>query len=257
MIGPFGQGYGFSSGHVQMWELDCEESWAPKNWCFWTVVLEKTLERPLEYKEIRPVHPKGDQSWVFIGRTDVEAETPILWPPDVKSWLRKRSRCWERLGAGGERDDRGWDGWMVSPTRCSWVWVDFGSWWWTGRPGVLWFMGLQTEATELTDWYHFLTLWKWKSEKASQIIHIENKMQTHFIPYLATANFKRFHLTLQLNLYEIKYLTIFNHNLCCCNTVIKQDWSRYQFWGSLAVKIHICFLSTWLCWLAHSNRWPK
>ena len=70
-----------------MWELDCEENWAPKNWCFWTVVFEKTLESPLDCKEIQPVHPKGDQSWVFIGRTDAEAETPILWPPHVKSWL--------------------------------------------------------------------------------------------------------------------------------------------------------------------------
>ena len=77
------QGYGFSSGHVWMWELDCEESWASKNWCFWTVVLEKTLESPLDCKEVQPVHPK-DQSWVFIGRTDAEDETPILWPPDVK-----------------------------------------------------------------------------------------------------------------------------------------------------------------------------
>ena len=84
--GPFSQGYGFSSGHVWMWELDCEESLAPKNRCFWTVVLEKTLESPLDCK-IQPVHPKGDQSWVFIGRTDVEAETPIRWPPDGKSWL--------------------------------------------------------------------------------------------------------------------------------------------------------------------------
>ena len=81
------QGYGFSSGHVWMWELNYKESWAPKNWCFWTVVLEKTLENPLDCKEIQPVHPKGDQSWVFIGRTDVEAETPVLWPSDVKSWL--------------------------------------------------------------------------------------------------------------------------------------------------------------------------
>ena len=81
------QGYGFSSGHVWMWELDCEESWVPKNWCFWTVVLEKTLESPLDCNEIQPVHSKGDQSWVFIGRTDAEAETPILWPPHVKSWL--------------------------------------------------------------------------------------------------------------------------------------------------------------------------
>ena len=85
--GSSGQGYGFSCGHVWMWELDCEEGWAPKNWCFWTVVLENTLESPLDCREIQPVHPKGDQSWVFIGMTDAEAETPILWPPHAKSWL--------------------------------------------------------------------------------------------------------------------------------------------------------------------------
>ena len=85
--GPSHQGYGFSSSHVWRWELDCEETWALKNWCFWTMVLEKTLESPLDCKEIQPVHPKGDQFWVFIGRTDVEAETPILWPLDAKSWL--------------------------------------------------------------------------------------------------------------------------------------------------------------------------
>ena len=70
-----------------MWELDCKESWVPKNWCFWTVVLEKALKSLLDYKEIKPVNPKGNQSWIFIGRTDAEAETPILWPPDVKNWL--------------------------------------------------------------------------------------------------------------------------------------------------------------------------
>ena len=86
--GPSSQGNGFSSGHVWMWELDYKESWAPKNWCFWTVVLEKTLESPLDYKEIQPIHLKRGQSWVFIGRTDVEAETPVLWlPPDAKSWF--------------------------------------------------------------------------------------------------------------------------------------------------------------------------
>ena len=123
---------------------DGEEIWVRKNWCFWTVVLEKTLESPLDCKEIQPVHPKGDQSWIFFGRTDAEAETPILWPPDAKSWLiGKDPWYWEGLGAGGEGDDRGWDGWMASPTRWTWVLVDFGSWWWTGRPGVLRFMGLQ------------------------------------------------------------------------------------------------------------------
>ena len=85
--GPSSQSYGFSSSHVWMWDLDHKESWVLKNWCFWTVVLEKTLESPLDCKEIQPVHPKGNQSWVFIGRNDVEAETPILWPPDGKSWL--------------------------------------------------------------------------------------------------------------------------------------------------------------------------
>ena len=85
--GSSSKSYGFSSSHVWMWELDYTESWAPKNWCFWTVVLEKTLESPLDCKEIRPVHPKGNQSWIFIGRTDAEAETPILWPPNAKSWL--------------------------------------------------------------------------------------------------------------------------------------------------------------------------
>ena len=85
--GPSSQGYGFSCGHVWMWELDCEEGWAPKNWCFWTVVLEKTHESPLDCKKIQLVHPKGNQSWIFIGWTDAEAEALILWPPDAKNWL--------------------------------------------------------------------------------------------------------------------------------------------------------------------------
>ena len=125
--GTSSQSYGFSSSHVWMWDLDYKESWAPKNWCLWTVVLEKTLESPLEYKEIQPVHPKGNQSWIFIGRTDVEAETPILWTPDAKNWLIwKRPWCWERLKAGGEGDDRGWDGWMPSLTQWTWVWANSG-----------------------------------------------------------------------------------------------------------------------------------
>ena len=102
--GPSNQGYGFSSGHVWMWELDCEECWAPKNRCFWTVVLEKTLKSPLDCKEIQPVHLKGDQSWVFIGRTDAEAETPILWPHHVKSWLIGKTLM---LGGTGDRRRRG------------------------------------------------------------------------------------------------------------------------------------------------------
>ena len=126
--GPSSQCYGFSSSHVWVWELDYKESWALKNWCFWTVVLEKTLESSLDFKDIQPVHPKGDQSWVFIGRTDVEAKTPILWPPDVKcSLFGKRPWCWEGLRAGGEGDNRGRDGWIVSPSQWTWVWVNSGS----------------------------------------------------------------------------------------------------------------------------------
>ena len=103
----------FSSGHVWMWELDCEESWVPKNWCFWTVVLEKTLESPLDCKEIQPVHSKGDQSWVFIGRTDAEAETPVLWPPHAKSWLIGKDsdagRDWGQEEKGTTEDEMaGW-----------------------------------------------------------------------------------------------------------------------------------------------------
>ena len=111
--GPSNQSYDFSSSHVWMWELDCEESWAPKNWCFWTVVLEKTLESPLGCKEIQPVHPEGDQSWVFIGRTDAEGETPIFWPPHAKSWFIGKDpdagRDWGQEEKGTTEDEMaGW-----------------------------------------------------------------------------------------------------------------------------------------------------
>ena len=152
------QGYDFSSGHVWMWELDYEESWALKNWWFWTVVLEKTLESPLDCKEIQPVHLKGDQSWVFTGRTDVEAETPILWPPDAKSWL-----IWKDLDAGkdwrqeetGTTEDEmaGWHHWLNGH---GFGWTP-KSWWWTGRPGVLQFMGSQSQ-TQLSNWTECLKL---------------------------------------------------------------------------------------------------
>ena len=107
------QGYGFSSGYVWMWELDYEESWAPKNWCFWTVLLEKTLESPLDCKENQPVHSKRDQSWVFFGRNDAEAETPVLWSPHVNSWLIGKypdaGRDWGQEEKGTTEDEMvGW-----------------------------------------------------------------------------------------------------------------------------------------------------
>ena len=107
------QSYGFSRSHVRMWELDYKESWTPKNWCFWTLVLKKTLESPLDCKEIKPVHPKGNQSWIFIGRTDAEAEAPVLWLPDAKNWLIGKDpdagRDWRQEEKGTTEDEMmGW-----------------------------------------------------------------------------------------------------------------------------------------------------
>ena len=100
--GPYSQSYGFSSSHVQMWELNHKEGWVLNNWCFWIVVLEKSLGSPLDSKEIKPVNPKGNQPWICAGRTNAEAEAPILWPPDVKSQLTAKDCFWERLREGGE-----------------------------------------------------------------------------------------------------------------------------------------------------------
>jgi len=138
--GPSSQGYGFSSSHVWMWELDYKDSWALKNWCFWTVVLEKTLESLLNCKEIQPVHPKGDQSWIFIGRTGVKAETPILWPPDAKNWLIGKT-----LGMieGGRRKGQERMRWLEGITDSVDMSVNSRSWWWTEEPGMLQSMELQ------------------------------------------------------------------------------------------------------------------
>ena len=115
----------------------------PKNWCFWTVVLEKTLESPLDYREIKPVHPKGNKSWIFIGWTVAEAETPILWSPDAKNWLICKGLDAGKDWRWEEKGSTGWDGWVASLTQGTWVWVHSGSWQWTGRPGVLQSMGSQ------------------------------------------------------------------------------------------------------------------
>ena len=137
---------GFSSSHVRVWELDHKEGWALKNWCFWTVILEKSLESPLDCKEIKPVNPEGNQSWLFIARTDAEA--PIIWLPDVKSWLIRKD---PDAGKDCGWEDRGWDGWMTSPTQWAWIWVNSRSWWWIGRPGVLQSRGSQSQ-TWLSEW---------------------------------------------------------------------------------------------------------
>ena len=178
-----------------MWELDYKESWAPKSWCFWTVVLEKTLESPLDCKEIQLVNPKGNQLQIFIGRTDAEVETPILyfghlmWRTDSleKLW------CWVRLKEGREGDDRGWDGWMASPTRWTWVWVGSGSWWWTGRPGVLQSMGSQRVRH---DWWTEL---RWQNKQMLEKRQI-SPAEEFEINYLATSFLRREHNSLLLSM---------------------------------------------------------
>ena len=161
--GPSSQSYDFSSSHVWMRELDYKESWAPKNW--WTVGLEKILESTLDCKEVQPVNAQGNQSWIFSGRTDAEAEVLILWLPDAKNWLIRKDpdsgKDWRQ-----EKGARGWDGWMAPPTWWTWVWASSGSWWWTGKPGMLQSMGLQKVvhdwATEL-NWIHKKGSWNMPS----------------------------------------------------------------------------------------------
>ena len=142
------QRYGFSSSHVWMWDLEYKESWAPKNWCCLTVVLERSLESHLNSKEIQPVHPKGNEPWIFTGRTDAEA--PVLWPPDVKSRLTGKVPDAGKVEGRRvtENEMIEWHYWLWT-----WVWVTSRSWWWTGKPGVLQSMGLQRVGHDwVTDW---------------------------------------------------------------------------------------------------------
>ena len=140
------QGYGFFSDHVWMWELDCEESWAPKNWCFWTMVLEKTLESPLDCKEIKPVNPQAiSLEYSLEGlmlKLKLQYFGHLMWRTD---WMEKTLMLGNTEGGRRKRDDRGW---IASPTQWTWVWASCGSWWWTGKPCVLQFMGSQKDTTE-------------------------------------------------------------------------------------------------------------
>ena len=133
----------FSSSYIWMWVLDYKESWVPKNWCFWIVELEKTLESPLDCKEIKPINPKGNQSWLFIESTDAEAEGPILWPPDVKNWLTGKDpdarKDWRQEQKGTTKNEMvEWHHWLNGHESAS-----SGNWWWTGKSGVLQSMGSQ------------------------------------------------------------------------------------------------------------------
>ena len=152
--GPSSQSYGFSSSHVWMWDLDYKESWAPKNWCFWTVVLKKTPESPLDCKEIKPVNPKGNQSWIFIGWLMLKLKLHYF------GHLMKRTDSLEKtlmLGMTEGRKRRGTTedemvGWHHRLTESTWVWASSRSWWWTGKPGVLQFMGSQRIGHDWLNW---------------------------------------------------------------------------------------------------------
>ena len=169
-----------------MWELDYKKSWALKNWCFCTVVLEKTLESPLDSKKIQPVHPEGNQSWMFIGRTGVEAEAPKFWPLVVKNWLIGKDsdarKDWRQEDKG---TTRGWDDWTASPTQWTWAWVNSGSWWWTGRPGMLQSMGPQRVrhdwVTELNWILEFLVTVGKKKKKVSKCLMSEWNCQDDIV----------------------------------------------------------------------------
>ena len=142
--------------------LNYKESWAPKNWCFWTVELEKTLKSLLDFKKIQPVHPKGDQSWVLIGRTDAEAEVPILWPPDGKNWLIGKTPILGKIEDRRRKGRQAQDGWMASPTEWTWVWASRGvlkdreAW----CAAVLW-GHRELDRTERLDTMYILTLMQW------------------------------------------------------------------------------------------------
>ena len=140
--GPSSQSYDFFSSHVSMWELDYKEIWTPKNWCFWTVVLEKTLESPLDCKEVKSVNPKGNQSWIFIGRTDAEAETPILWPSDAKNRLIGKDSMLGKI-EGRRRSRQQRMRLLDGITQWTWVWMSSGTWWWTGKADMLQSTGSQ------------------------------------------------------------------------------------------------------------------
>ena len=189
--GPYSQSDGFSNSHLWIWELDYKESWVQNNWCFWTVVLNKTLESPLGCKKIQPVNPEGNQSWIFIRNTDVETETPILWPWCKELTHLKRPWCWDRLRAGGEGDDRGWDGWTASLTQWTWVWASSGSWWWTGKSGVLQSMGSQRD----------------RHDRVPELTHITNSPPDNFV-YISPSIINS--IILKLNSFIVSRLNWFS-----------------------------------------------
>ena len=172
---------------VCMWELDYKESWVLKNGCFWTVVLEKTLESPLDCKEIQPVHPKGNQSDFLILKLKLQYFGHLMQGTDSL----EKTLMLERLKVGGEGDGRGWDGWMASLTWWTWVWVNSGSWWWTGRPGVLQSTGSQRVTTEQLNWTELLTQ-QGLASPSSALCSPQFSFNSAFMPFMELSCASKF-----------------------------------------------------------------
>ena len=195
-----------------MWELDCEESWAPKNWCFWTVVLKKTLESPLDCKEIQPVHSKGDQSWVFIGRTDAKAETPVLWPPLAKSWLIGKD---SDAGRDWGQEEKGTTEYEMSGWHYQ---LDGHEFWWTpgvgdGQGGLVHCNSWGCKESDTTEWLNW-TEWKTRRQLRRDIIIIIIKiyhgksLQTHI--YYIHVHVTFFWLFIQILKFQMNFWLIYS-----------------------------------------------
>ena len=197
------------TGHVWMWELDCEESWAPKDWCFWTVVLEKTLESPVDYKEIQPVHPKGDQSWVFFGRTDAEAETPILCLPDGKRWVIGKDldagRDWGQEEKGTTEDEMAGQHHLLDGHEFEWT-PGVGD----GQGGLACCSSWGRKESDTTEWLNWSELNVYRMEK--QITFLTPFLPPYFL-YNLPSFFTSYFLSSK-HVFSLPPLTVFFPSFC-------------------------------------------
>ena len=186
--GPYSQTCGFSSRHVQKWKLDHKEGWASRNQCFQTVVLEKTSESPLHSKKTKPANSKGNQHWIFIGRTDAETEALVLWPSDSKIWLTEKDPDAGKDWRQEQKGTTGWDGWMASVTQWTGIWASSGRWWGIGKPGVLQSMGSQrvghSWATEQQQYLNLISLSTSISSIYIYVLYIYIYTHTHMYTHM-------------------------------------------------------------------------
>ena len=179
--GLYSQGYGLPSGHERLWELGCKESRVTKNWCLWTVVLEKIPESPLDNKEIKQVNLKGNRPWILLGRTNAESKTPVFWSSDVNSWLIEKVPDAGKDWGHKERRASGWDGWMASLMQWTWTWANSERWWQTGRPGMLQWVGVAE--LDMTGWLNNNKTSKAMNRTRIQYPQIQFYWRLFFLPH--------------------------------------------------------------------------